>query len=268
MMTNVVKNREFSLTSCKSAVIDAVYRDRRVRRANGTDKSLDVYIPRDEGDYLYSLVRCLQPEVVVEVGMANGLSTLFIAQGLFDNAHGRHIAIDPFQFSDWGGAGIEQLRMAGLEHLVELVEKPSHHALPELEQAGVHAQLIFIDGNHLFDYVLTDFLSADRILDVGGLIAFDDADWPAITQVIRYILANRPYSVAFPEIVVEQAPGSPTVAGNLLRAIAGVVPQLSAKFRPDFLVSAERLGIRSRCVVLRKLGHDDRNGQSRFHRDF
>jgi predicted O-methyltransferase YrrM len=258
----------FSSTSCRSAVIDGIYRDRRVSLADGTHKALDIYIPRDEGDYLYSLVRYLHPEVVVEVGMANGLSTLFIAQGLSDNGRGRHIAIDPFQFSDWGGAGIEQLRRAGLDHLVQHVEKPSHQALPELEQNGVHAQLAFIDGNHLFDYALTDFLCIDRLLDVGGLIAFDDADWPAVTQVIRYVLANRHYSVAFPEIVIEKARGAPTLAGDLLRALARANPRLAAKFRPDFLVPARSLQIQSRCVVLRKTGPDDRNGQSQFHRDF
>jgi predicted O-methyltransferase YrrM len=259
---------QFSLVTCKSAVIDALYRDRRVVLPDGTHKPLDIYIPRDEGDYLYSLVRFLVPEQVVEVGMANGLSTLFIAQGLFDNAHGRHIAIDPFQFSDWGGAAIHQLHLAGLDHLVELVEKPSHQALPELEQAGVRAQLVFIDGNHLFDYVLTDFLAADRILDVGGLIAFDDADWPAVTQVIRFILANRHYGVAFPEVVIEQARGAPTRVGNLVRAAAGALPPLAAKLRPDFLRPARQLGIQSRCVALRKLGPDDRGGQSQFHREF
>src|SRR4051812_30088520 len=146
---------------------------------------MNVYIPREEGDYLYSLVRADRPRVTVEVGMANGISTLFIAAGLRDNGDGgRHIAIDPFQASDWQNVGVGLARQAGLGDLVRLVEQPSHHALPALEREGVRAGLIFIDGAHLTDYVFADFLASDRILDVGGVIVFDDSDWPAVQTVI------------------------------------------------------------------------------------
>src|SRR5207245_1796399 len=134
----------------------------------------------------------------VEIGMANGFSTLFIAQALRENGIGRHIAIDPYQTADWGGAARVSLRRAGLDQLVEVIEKPSHQALPELEQQGAVAQFIFVDGSHMFDYVMADFLLADRILAEGGLIAFDDSDWDAVSKVMRFALSNRHYTVAFP----------------------------------------------------------------------
>jgi predicted O-methyltransferase YrrM len=229
---------------------------------------MEVYIPREEGDYLYSLVRHLRPSTTVEVGMANGLSTLFIAQALRENGHGQHIAIDPFQFTDWTGAGVALLRSAGLESVVRLIEKPSHQALPELEQAGTRAQFVFIDGSHLFDYALTDFLCSDRLLDVGGLIAFDDSDWPAIKQVIRFVLANRRYEVAFPDVVIETPKVSPTLSGTVLRRAGRALPKLGQKLRQDFLVPDQALGVLGRCVVLKKLGEDERNSQSRFHHAF
>jgi predicted O-methyltransferase YrrM len=249
-------------------MIDELYRRRVLPLADGSEKPMDVYIPREEGDYLYTLVRDLKPEVTVEVGMANGLSTLFITQALRDNGFGRHIAIDPFQFSDWGGAGVSLLQHAGLDHLVDVIQKPSHQALPELEQAGLSTRMIFIDGSHLFDYVLSDFLCADRLLEVGGVIAFDDSDWVSINQVIRFVLANRSYLVESPEIVIEKVQGRPTLLGNVLRKVAKHIPKLGSKLRHDFLEPSQAIGIQTRCVVLRKQGPDDRDGQSRFHQDF
>lgn len=257
-----------TLQKCNSGFIEQVYTSRRVPLANGGDASMDVYIPRDEGDYLYSLVRLLRPNVSIEVGMANGLSSVFIAQALQDNGAGRHIAIDPFQSSDWGGAGLAMVEKAGLAPLVELMELPSHQALPEIERSGVKAQFAFIDGSHLFDYVLTDFLCVDRLLDVGGLIAFDDSDWPAIESVIRYAITNRHYEVAFPEVVIENAHFHPTASARALRRLSGASEKLATKFRPDFLQPSYELGIRGRCVVLRKQADDDRDSQSKFHQPF
>jgi predicted O-methyltransferase YrrM len=251
--------------SCPNPVLEEIYRDRVVTLDNGAHRPLHAHIPRDEGDYLYGLVRYLRPNLSIEVGMANAVSSLFIAQGLVDNGCGRHIAIDPFQYSDWAGAGMTALRRSGLDSIVQLIEKPSHQALLELEQQGIAAQFVFIDGSHLFDYVLMDFFYADRLLQVGGLIAFDDSDWAAVTQVIRYILANRKYSVAFPDVAIENPRTTPTLAGRLLRAAGRALPMLGRKLRPDFLLPDEQLGVRGRCVVLRKWGSDDRNSQSRSH---
>lgn len=258
----------FRLSNCRHPTIERLYSERTVSRADGSSGLMDVYIPREQGDYLYSLVRSLRPSVTLEIGMANGLSTFFIAQALRENGHGRHIAIDPFQLSDWGGAGLTLLREAGLDSLVELIQKPSHQAIPELEQAGITAQLTFIDGNHLFDYVMADFLCVDRVLEPSGLMAFDDSDWPAIAQVIRFVLTNRKYGVPFPEIVIENPRIAPTLLGRMLRRAGKIVPQLGAKLRPDFMTPAHELGVKGRCVVLQKLSEDNRDSQSRFHRVF
>ena len=100
-MTTAVRSDSLRLLSCTEPIIDRVYQERWVPRRDLSRRPLEIYIPREEGNYLYSLVRWLRPQVTVEVGMANGLSTLFIASGLRDNGYGRHIAIDPFQSSDW-----------------------------------------------------------------------------------------------------------------------------------------------------------------------
>jgi predicted O-methyltransferase YrrM len=264
----VASESQFHLKPCPHPLVEEIYTKRMIPVAGGQWEPMDVFIPRDQGNLLYSLVRQAQPDLTVEVGMANGLSTLFIASGLEDNEHGRHIAIDPFQSTDWKSAAVTLMGIANLDHRVELIEKYSHQALPELEQYGRRAQFIFVDGSHLFDYVLCDFLCADRILETGGLMAFDDSDWPAIAQVLRYVVANRRYEIACPEVIIESPAYHPTAAGRVLRALGRVVPALGKKLRPDVLAPSYQLGIRGRCVVLRKLGEDDRDGQSLFHHAF
>lgn len=259
---------QLSILRCPAATIEEAFSTRHIPTASGQKIPMGVYIPREEGDFLYSIVRHVRPQRTVEVGLANGLSAVFIAQALRDNGVGRHTAIDPFQNTDWQGAGLALVREAGLADLVDLVELPSHQALPELERAGVRAGFAFVDGSHLFDYVVTDFLGIDRLLEVGGLIAFDDSDWPAVTQAIRFALTNRHYEIAFAEVVIESPKYTPALASRVFRRFARKVPKFGAKLRDDFLTPSHELGIRGRCVVIRKLKDDDRNSQSQFHNPF
>lgn len=256
------------LLTCPNPQVESLYRSRQVTLEDGRRLPMNVFIPREQGDFLYSMVRHLRPRTTLEVGMANGISTLFIAAALRDNASGLHIAIDPFQSSEWQNAGVALLKIAGLSSWIEVRESYSHRALPVMEESRTRVQFAFVDGAHLFDFVIADFLCIDRILDVGGLIAFDDSDWPAVRRALRFILANRAYEVAFPQVVIEPRRPTPTSAARLARALGRLMPKLGTKLRPDFLVPDEQLGLRGRCIVLRKLAEDSRDSQSRCHVEF
>jgi predicted O-methyltransferase YrrM len=227
-------------------------------------------VPREEGDYLYSLVRHYKPAVTLEVGLANGLSALFMTAAHRDNGgNGMHIAIDPFQRTDWQNVGVQLMERAGLGDRLRLVELSSHQALPDLEREGVKVGLAFIDGAHLTDYVFCDFLGTDRLLEVGGLMAFDDSDWPAVKPAIRYAISNRGYEPAHPEVVVQPPTTELTAKTRALRWAAGRVEGLGSRMRPEFMKSDAELGIEGRCVVLRKTREDTRDSQNpRSHYDF
>ena len=79
------------------------------------------------------------------------------------------------------------LRRSGYDHIVRLMEEPSYRALPALERSRQRIDFAFIDGWHTFDFTLLDFFFIDRILKVGGVVAFDDADWPAVRKVCRFV---------------------------------------------------------------------------------
>ena len=52
--------------------------------------------------------------------MANGMSTLFIAQGVKDNGGGTHTCIDPFQSTQWANTARNSVQRAGMQDMVRV----------------------------------------------------------------------------------------------------------------------------------------------------
>jgi predicted O-methyltransferase YrrM len=129
----------------------------------------------------------------LETGMAYGLSTLAIC-GVHDQRHeGEHIAIDPYQSTDWGGIGKLNLERAGLSERARVIEARSDEALPRLRDEGTRIDFALIDGLHLFDATLVDFFHLDRMLDEQGVVVFHDTWMPAVAQAVAFVEANRAY---------------------------------------------------------------------------
>lgn len=230
-------------------------RSREVVAADGSRFTLVSHVSEREGRFLQSLVRELRPVVSLEVGLALGISALFLCDELKKVGAQRHIVIDPDQASEFRNAGLENLRRAGMLDLVDLREAPSYLELPRLVAQGVQIDFAFIDGMHTFDYALLDSFYVDRMLRVGGVVAFDDANWPSLRKLIRYLLRNRGYRhrASLPKHLR---------ARKLLRRYGspGGVREL---------IADRRLGLtipHSRCVALEKTAVDDRS--TFFHRDF
>ncbi len=146
-------------------------------------------ISRDEALALARCARDHRASRTLEVGMAYGLSTLALA-----GAHvGAHVAIDPFQRTDWRSIGMLNVARSGLEGRVRLIERRSDEALADLAARGERFDLAFIDGLHLFDATLVDFHFVDRLLDVGGRVALHDLWMPSVRAAVDFIAANRAY---------------------------------------------------------------------------
>jgi hypothetical protein len=47
-----------------------------------------------------------------------------------------------------------------------------------------------VDGSHLYEDVFIDAFYGIRLLDKGGVIAFDDSTWPDVAKVIRFFERN------------------------------------------------------------------------------
>lgn len=51
----------------------------------------------------------------------------------------------------------------------------------------------YIDGCHDFDHAFIDFFYLDRMIPAGGILGFNDAGWPTVFKVIRYLQKHREY---------------------------------------------------------------------------
>ena len=223
---------------------------------------LHSHVSEDEGRYLQDLVTAADATRTLEVGMAYGISTVFILEALAKRtATPSHIAIDPFQNSDWKGIGLANVDRAGYRSLLEFHEAPSEFVLPGLASAGRTIDFALIDGWHSFDHALVEFFYVSRMLRVGGIVAFDDADWPGLTKLMRFILTLPGYAL----YGGQGRTLAPSAVGRLRQRLAdtGVGQRL---LRPEFRRRNWELGIHHRCVAFQKLNANALD--MRFFRDF
>jgi predicted O-methyltransferase YrrM len=139
-----------------------------------------------------NLVMELGASRTLETGMAFGASTLALLSTLKEvpPGRGRHIAIDPFQRSDYDDCGVLAAERAGLGGLLEVQYEPSSIVLPRLLQHPARFDLIYVDGSHLFEDAFVDAYFAARLLRSGGVILFDDCADAHVAKVIRFIKSN------------------------------------------------------------------------------
>ena len=167
----------------------------------------------ETGSLLYAALMTSKFPTSLEIGLATGLSAMYMAQAHVDiNGGGddsiRHICIDPtqrlpkdetstvgLQRGGWDSEGLQHLEQSKLGRVVAMLETESHRALPALHEAGWTFGVVFIDGMHLYDYILLDFFYADLMLPVGGILVLDDAWLPSVQDAAKFILTNRSYEL-------------------------------------------------------------------------
>ena len=150
-------------------------------------------IKSDEGRFLKKLIVTNKLNKIAEVGMAFGISAMYITEGLkINNEEGKLISIDPNQTSQWKDEGVHLLEHLKLNKYHDLIQKKSYIALPELlEKYGSKSfDMLFIDGWHTFDYTLVDAFYADKLVRIGGYIVIDDALHFSVQRCIRYLDTN------------------------------------------------------------------------------
>jgi predicted O-methyltransferase YrrM len=125
----------------------------------------------------------------IEIGLGYGVSALAVCEGLRANG-GRHVVIDPFQETRFGGEGLRLLEEADVADLVELHPEESQLVLPRLVAEGRRFDLAFVDGNHRFDAVFLDLVYLGRLVRGGGIVFLDDYQLPAVARAVSFCTTN------------------------------------------------------------------------------
>jgi predicted O-methyltransferase YrrM len=183
------------MTAAMNPVLTRVLASRSVT-AGGQTLPLQSSVSEAEGALLQRIIAAVKPTTTLEVGMAYGVSTLFICDALARHGNAaHHHVIDPHQHSEWRGIGIAHVREAGYAERITLHEEGSEVALPRLLGQGFQIEFAFIDGFHTFDHTLIDFFYINKMLSVGGAIVIDDVQMPSVHRVVRHVLTYPAYEL-------------------------------------------------------------------------
>lgn len=144
--------------------------------------------------FIQQTMRERKPVRTLEIGLAFGASTLvFCSEHRYLGAEPskQHAAIDPIQpFRLYDEAGVYAVERAGLADFLDYHPEYSEFVLPRLLHEGHRYDFIYVDGSHLFENVLIDAFYCARLLNDGGLIAFDDCSDPHVAKVIAFLRSN------------------------------------------------------------------------------
>jgi predicted O-methyltransferase YrrM len=150
-------------------------------------------VPEAIGEALRDLIVAERATKTIEVGLAHGLSTLFICEALLRSDHpdAHHTAVDPLQGMLFANAGLRALEAAGVSDMVDHIDLSSDLALPHLLMSERGAfDLAFVDGAHFFDYAFVDSFFCMQLVKPGGLVILDDTWMPGPYLAARYLVTN------------------------------------------------------------------------------
>lgn len=202
-------------------IIKQIYQEGKTWDENGN--AVDIYpvsIKPEEGALLYQLVRDHKVQRSLETGMALGVASLHICQALLENDGIEHVSIDPWQEQWFKNIGVLNLKRANLDKRQRTLYCPSHEGLAALIREGNRFDFAFIDGNHRFEYVLTDFFLADKILSDGAIVVFHDTWLPSIRKAASFILRNLSDRYELLPLCLNPPPGKIRGMFRSLRMIA------------------------------------------------
>ncbi len=143
---------------------------------------------------LYILIRCIQPEVIIETGVASGRSSWAILQALKDNNKGKLYSIDfpqhfagdaPEMFIEEGGhrefrGFVPEGKMPGwlvpqdLQSRWELILGKSSEKLPELLARLGSIDIFYHDSDHSYTNMMFEFETAWPHISPEGFLLSDD----------------------------------------------------------------------------------------------
>jgi predicted O-methyltransferase YrrM len=139
---------------------------------------------------VYSIVRNLSPQHVVEIGVYKCATTEAIARALAAGDAGIIHAVDPFRpayiseiLSRWPPELFDRVRL----HTADSVTFFATLGMPQIVPS-----LVFVDGNHDYEFAYFDICSAARVLAPGGFLLVDNIAQPGPALAVQDFLAWNP----------------------------------------------------------------------------
>jgi predicted O-methyltransferase YrrM len=215
-----------------------------VERADGDALPLIVNTSREQCVFLQRIAREISAANPLEIGLAHGVSAIAIAEA----CGGSITTVDPYQRSIYQGIGILNIGRAG--YSVQHFEEDSQVVLPRL--LGQRFDFAYVDTTKVFDMVLVDAFYITRLLTVGGIVVFDDCNWPGVRKCVRY-LAHWPHMKVYATFGAERS--------SILRRVGHFVASIPGSrkaLRSELVETDESLGLAAGCIAFQKISEDTR----------
>lgn len=218
---------------------------------NNNKHILHSHTRKDQGLYLQNILESTKPEISIEVGLAYGISTLFICESLKKNKMGHHIVMDPFQ-QNWKNIGLKNIKDAGYSELIEFHEEFADRVLSRLFVNNTKVDFAYLDGSKVFDIVLFNVYILSRILNINGIIVLDDCSFPGIKKLVRFLNCHPAFEfhsgfkmnkLSFKRKFVRILSKNKTVRKIL---------------NPEFTINDENQNLDYHCIAFKKVKEDDR----------
>jgi predicted O-methyltransferase YrrM len=168
---------------------------------------LQSLISDDSRALLHHLVVMRRPERVLEIGTFRCGTTQVFARALWEAGHGHLDTIDPFG-ADHVPPIIEAYPAELRERITFRPVNSASHFNKEMLQNGSY-DLVFIDGDHEFEYALFDLLCSARLIRPRGLVVLDNIDQPGPRLATKVFLQHFPEWRDVADVVRKINPAAP-----------------------------------------------------------
>ena len=141
----------------------------------GKDKSISV-LSLDESISLYFLIKNLKPEIVVETGVSDGMSSFIILSALNENGKGKLYSIDladvgmPKLYGKEPGWIVDE----ELRKRWTLIYGKTSDELPELLEKLKYVDIFLHDSEHSYENMQFEFSLALKYMSENSLLLSDD----------------------------------------------------------------------------------------------
>lgn len=143
------------------------------------------------GRLLFHLARHYQPDMIVELGTAVGIGTMYLACG---NPKARVITVEGNpQYAEIASGNFVLNSMHNIIIINSTFDTAISRLLPEITKNT----LFFIDGNHTLKATRQYFEVFGKIPESSGILVFDDINWsPEMSQAWKSIILSEDSGVA------------------------------------------------------------------------
>jgi hypothetical protein len=128
------------------------------------------------GRLCYAACKLLKPTVVIETGVAYGVTSAYILQALEENGAGKLHSVDLPPFAADSRRYVGWLVPAALKHRWDLRIGPSKRILPEIVGTVKQTDIFIHDSLHTYAHMKWEFAVALPALRPGGILIADDIE--------------------------------------------------------------------------------------------